>query len=150
MRVRFEQDNTLRDEIDVVVKASRQNNETRTLMEYIKRANQESSKIVPVKTADRIIIVKIEDIILVDVQKDTLTIETITDQYVLQERLYKFMQKLHGGTFVQVSKHAVINIDYLIALEDSFAGAMTARLEKNLRTNVSRKFLVELERHLGL
>ncbi|MDN2452113.1 LytTR family DNA-binding domain-containing protein [Lactobacillus sp. UCMA15818] len=150
MRVRFEQDNTLRDEIDVVVKASRQNNETRTLMEYIKRANQESSKIVPVKTADRIIIVKIEDIILVDVQKDTLTIETITDQYVLQERLYKFMQKLHGGPFVQVSKHAVINIDYLIALEDSFAGAMTARLEKNLRTNVSRKFLVELERHLGL
>lgn len=150
MRVRFEQDNTLRDEIDVVVKASRQNNETRTLMEYIKRANQESSKIVPVKTADRIIIVKIEDIILVDVQKDTLTIETITDQYVLQERLYKFMQKLHGGLFVQVSKHAVINIDYLIALEDSFAGAMTARLEKNLRTNISRKFLRELENHLGL
>ncbi|EJE99326.1 LytTR family DNA-binding domain-containing protein [Liquorilactobacillus mali] len=150
MNVRFEQDDTLQDEIDVVVKASRQSDETSTLMEYIKRAGQESSKIVPVKTADRIIIVKVEDIILADVQKDTLTIETVTDQYVLQERLYKFMQKLPNEVFVQVSKHAVINIDYLIALEDSFAGAMIARLEKNLRTSVSRKFLVDLERHLGL
>ncbi|KRN26885.1 LytTR family DNA-binding domain-containing protein [Liquorilactobacillus mali] len=150
MNVRFEQDDTLQDEIDVVVKASRQSDETRTLIEYIKRAGQKSSKIVPVKTADRIIIIKVEDIILADVQKDTLTIETVTDQYVLQERLYKFMQKLPNEIFVQVSKHAVINIDYLIALEDSFAGAMTARLEKNLRTSVSRKFLVDLERHLGL
>lgn len=150
MKIRFEHDDTLQDEIDVVVRASSQNDKARTLIEYVKRFKQESSKIVPVKTVDRIVIIKVEDIILADVQKDTLTIETVNDQYIMQERLYKFMQKLPSELFVQVSKHAVINIDYLIALEDSFAGAMTARLEKNLRTNISRKFLGELEKHLGL
>lgn len=91
-----------------------------------------------------------DDIILVDVQKNTLSIETLTAKYLIQERLYKFIQKLPKDIFVQVSKYAVINLDYLLSLEDSFAGSMTAKMEKSLRTSVSRKYLSDLEEHLGL
>lgn len=150
MKVRFEQDITTDEEVEVIVKANRFSNDIKSVMEYIEQFDQQLHRILPVKTNDSIRIVKIDDIILIDVQKNTLSIETLTDKYVMQERLYKFIQKLPKDTFVQVSKHAVINIDYLMSLEDSFAGSMTAKLDKELRTSVSRRYLSNLEEHLGL
>lgn len=150
MKVRFEQDITTDEEVEVIVKANRFSNDIKSVMEYIEQFDQQSHRILPVKTNDSIRIVKVDDIILIDVQKNTLSIETLTDKYVMQERLYKFIQKLPKDTFVQVSKHAVINIDYLMSLEDSFAGSMTAKLDKKLRTSVSRRYLSNLEEHLGL
>lgn len=150
MEVRFEKNIITGEEIEVIVKANRLTNNVKSLMAYINQFDQKPHRILPIKTNDSIIIVKVDDIILVDVQKNTLSIETLTAKYLIQERLYKFIQKLPKDIFVQVSKHAVINLDYLLSLEDSFAGSITAKMEKSLRTSVSRKYLSDLEEHLGL
>ncbi|MCP0886106.1 LytTR family transcriptional regulator [Ligilactobacillus sp. WILCCON 0076] len=150
MKVHFEQDASLQKDIDITVKAADFNDEVKKLLTHIEKFDEDIAKLIPIKTTEKIVIIKINDIILADVQKDSLTIYTVTASYVIQERLYRFMDKLPDKLFVQVSKHAIINLDYLLALEDNFAGTMTARLENELRTSVSRKYLSDLEKHLGL
>ena len=104
MEVRFEKNIITGEEIEVIVKANRLTNNVKSLMAYINQFDQKPHRILPIKTNDSIIIVKVDDIILVDVQKNTLSIETLTAKYLIQERLYKFVQKLPKDIFVQVSK----------------------------------------------
>ncbi|PNM84486.1 hypothetical protein AL506_008265 [Streptococcus sp. FDAARGOS_146] len=52
--------------------------------------------------------------------------------------------------FIQISKHAVINIDHLLSLSDSFSGSMTARLTNNIKSSVSRIYIRLLMDYLGL
>lgn len=51
---------------------------------------------------------------------------------------------------MQVSRHSVINLNYLESLESGFAGNMVAILAEGLKTEVSRRYLPDLERELGL
>ncbi|YAB14787.1 LytTR family DNA-binding domain-containing protein [Lactiplantibacillus plantarum] len=55
-----------------------------------------------------------------------------------------------NSDFVQVSKHAVLNLNHLITLSDSFSGNMTARLTNQVKTEVSRKYVKSLMTSLGV
>lgn len=52
--------------------------------------------------------------------------------------------------FVQVSKYGIINLNYLESLEVGFTGNMVAKLAFKQKTDVSRRYLPELEKKLGL
>lgn len=52
--------------------------------------------------------------------------------------------------FVQVSKHGIINLNYLESLEAGFTGNMIAKLAFKQKTDASRRYLPELEKKLGL
>lgn len=64
-------------------------------------------------------------------------------------RLYQVLENL-SEDFVQVSRHSIINLNYLESIESGFAGNMVAMLAVNLRSDISRRYLVNLERKLGL
>lgn len=104
----------------------------------------------PVKTAVRTELLRVSDLILVDVDGSALILETTQGRLLTNDRLYKFRQRLANPDFVQVSKHALININHLKALENSFSGNMLAILTGKIKTDVSRRYLSELERRLGL
>lgn len=106
--------------------------------------------IIPVKTPDRLVMVKTAAIILADIQQDTLLLYTTTGTITTHETLRHLVQRLGGKTFVQVSKHGVLNLDHLESLEDSFSGNMTAILTDHVKTAVSRKYVKQLMHQLGL
>ena len=91
----------------------------------------------------------VADLILVDVDGATLILETTQGRLLTNDRLYKFRNRLANPDFVQVSKHALININHLKALENSFSGNMLAILTGKIKADVSRRYLSELE-NLGL
>ena len=91
----------------------------------------------------------VADLILVDVDGSTLILETTQGRLLTNDRLYKFRNRLANPDFVQVSKHALININHLKALENSFSGNMLAILTGKIKADVSRRYLSELE-NLGL
>ena len=49
-----------------------------------------------------------------------------------------------------MSKHSIINLDYLQSIESGFAGNMVAILKNGVKADVSRRYLPELEKELGL
>ncbi|MDT9584051.1 LytTR family DNA-binding domain-containing protein [Lactobacillus gasseri] len=119
------------------------------LISYIKKFDKKVTSILPVKTEDRILTIKVEEIIKVEVEKTELTFYTTSAIVKTNGRLYQVLEKLNSD-FVQVSKHGIINLNYLESLKPGFTGNMIAKLALKQKTDVSRRYLPELEKRLGL
>ncbi|GAA3024677.1 LytTR family DNA-binding domain-containing protein [Tetragenococcus solitarius] len=139
-------------EPEVIVRAASKNIDIEELITYIEQYQNQtiSSKILPVKTNDQLIMLKTDAIILADIQQSTLLIYTLEGTFTTSETLIHFAKRVDNTNFIQISKHAYINLDHLLSLSDSFSGNMTATLVKNIKTDVSRKYVKSLMQHLGI
>ena len=149
MKVKFQADPSLEDEIEVEVRASDENGAVKRLINYVNKFGKRDRNLLPVKTSDRIVTVKRDELIKVEVQGTRLTYYTVSEVVKTTGRLYQILENLNDD-FVQVSRHSVINLNYLESLESGFAGNMVAILAEGLKTDVSRRYLSDLERELVL
>lgn len=150
MDVKFHSNPNLEeDQIEVKVISARQTTNVNNLLSYIKNFDKKVDSLLPVKTEDRILTIKIEEIIKVEVEKTKLSFYTTNSVIKTNGRLYQILEKLNND-FVQVSKHGIINLNYLESLEAGFTGNMIAKLDFKQKTDVSRRYLPELEKKLGL
>ena len=137
------------DQIEVKVISAKETPKINSLLSYIKNFDKKVDSLLPVKTEDRILTIKIEEIIKVEVEKTELSFYTTNSVIKTNGRLYPILEKLNND-FVQVSKHGIINLNYLESLEAGFTGNMIAKLDFKQKTDVSRRYLPELEKKLGL
>lgn len=150
MQIHFQSDPSLDpDDLNITVKAVTKNNRVVNLLNYLDKYNQKSSVFIPIKTKDRILTIKQAELIKVEVTKNTLTFYTKSDKIQANGRLYQVLERLNEN-FVQVSKHGIINLNHLVSLEVGFTDNMVAKLNFKQRADVSRKYLPEIERRLGL
>lgn len=149
MKVKFQEDPSLEDEIEVEIRASAESGTVKRLVSYLNKFGKRDRNLLPVKTSDRIVTVKRDELIKVEVQGTSLTYYTLREVVKTTGRLYQVLENLNED-FVQVSRHSVINLNYLESLESGFAGNMVAILAEGLETEVSRRYLPDLERELGL
>lgn len=150
MDVKFHSNPNLEeDQIEVKVVSARQTTNVNNLLSYIKNFDKKVDSLLPVKTEDRILTIKIEEIIKVEVEKTELSFYTTNSVIKTNGRLYQILEKLNND-FVQVSKHGIINLNYLESLEAGFTGNMIAKLDFKQKTDFSRRYLPELEKKLGL
>ena len=150
MDVKFHSNPNLEeDQIEVKMVSARQTTNVNNLLSYIKNFDKKVDSLLPVKTEDRILTIKIEEIIKVEVEKTELSFYTTNSVIKTNGRLYQILEKLNND-FVQVSKHGIINLNYLESLEAGFTGNMIAKLDFKQKTDVSRRYLPELEKKLGL
>lgn len=146
----FEENKQLpKDVIEVLVKSCQFDNSVQKVLDYLAQFEQTDPAVLPIKTVECIEMLHVADLILVDVDGSTLILETTQGRLLTNDRLYKFRNRLANPDFVQVSKHALININHLKALENSFSGNMLAILTGKIKADVSRRYLSELE-NLGL
>ena len=151
MHYQFEEDSSLpKEAIEVLVRSGKYDQAVQDVLDYLARFNQEKTEVLPVKTAMRTELLRVSDLILIDVDGSSLILETRHGRLVTNDRLYKFRARLNNPDFVQVSKHDVLNINHLKALESSFSGNMLALLTNDIKTDVSRRYLSDLEKALGL
>mgnify|MGYP001165573452 CR=1 FL=1 len=151
MEIHFQQNEHLNDgDIEITLSAKMRSLEIEELIAYLKNYQSMPPAVVPVKSDDHVYLIKLENIILVDVSGNDLIVYTKDKVVPTKGRLYAFVDKLKNPDFVQVSKHAVVNINHLQSLEASFTGGMTAILTDKLKTDISRKYLNGLENRLGL
>ena len=104
----------------------------------------------PIKTDDHLIMVKIDDIILAEIDKNQLTIYTTEKTFTIRDTLTNFQHRINRHNFLQISRHAVMNIDHLESLSDSFSGNMMAKLTRGVKSSVSRKYVKSLMDYLGV
>jgi len=149
LKVKFQEDPSLEDEIEVEIRASAESGTVKRLVSYLNKFGKRDRNLLPVKTSDRIVTVKRDELIKVEVQGTSLTYYTLSEVVKTTGRLYQVLENLNED-FVQVSRHSVINLNYLESLESGFAGNMVAILAEGLETEVSRRYLPDLERELGL
>ncbi|WP_265458476.1 LytTR family DNA-binding domain-containing protein [Enterococcus sp. HY326] len=138
------------DELEIFIKAAPANQQVQRLVAELEYLLEETPTAIPLKQKERIALVKVETIAVVSVQKAELTIKTLNGEYQTKERLYQFVERLRNPDFLQISKFCVININQLDYLEDSFSGNMLAFLKGGYQESVSRKYLPNLMKRLGV
>ena len=151
MQAKFETDPTIssKDPL-VVVKADQLAAEAKAILDYLEQYKAGPSGVLPIKSDDKLVMLKTEDIILADINQTTLMIYSRESIYQTTETLTRFQQRISSSSFIQVSRHAVINIDHLESLSDSFSGNMTAKLTNQIKTEVSRRYVKLLMEYLGI
>ncbi|WP_165211892.1 LytTR family DNA-binding domain-containing protein [Streptococcus tangpeifui] len=151
MHYRFEKIKALEpNEVRVLVQSQEKSKEVQDVLDYLSSYGREDVTVLPIKTSDRIEMLKVEDLIYVDVEGSHLILEACKGRFLTNDRLYKFAERLNNPDFVQVSKHALLNINHLEALEASFSGNMLAILTGQRKLDISRRYLSNLEKRLGL
>ncbi|MBP2622654.1 LytTR family DNA-binding domain-containing protein [Streptococcus oricebi] len=134
----------------VLVKAEQLTDEAQEVFAYLQGFQRSQAKLIPIKTDDKILMIRLDNIILADITKTNLLVYTSEGTYQTTESLTHFSRRLNSPNFIQISKHALINIDHLESLSDSFSGNMKAKLSKQIKADVSRKYLKGLMDYLGI
>ena len=82
MKIRFEEksDISTKDPC-VVIQAERLSDQAREVMDYLEQFSVVNQVVIPIKTDDYLVMVKIDDIILAEIDKNVLTIYTVNKTY---------------------------------------------------------------------
>ncbi len=98
---------------------------------------------------DRFVILQRNEVYRVRVEGGDTVIYTKDRRCYSRKRLYEIAQQLGGG-FMQISKTTLVNLSYMDCIEPGFSGTMLLKLRNGCKDHVSRKYLPEFKRYLGL
>lgn len=98
---------------------------------------------------DRIVVIKPDEVYMIRIEDGETVIYTEAEKYYSRRRLYEILSQLGSG-FMQISKQAVINLSYIKSVEAGFSGTLLLKLKNGTSEYVSRKYLPEFKRYLGI
>jgi len=96
-----------------------------------------------------IVILQPKDIYMIRIEDKDTIIYGAKEKYRSRKRLYELADLL-GKQFMQISKSTLINLSYMDSIEPGFAGTMLLKMKNGSKDYVSRKYLPEFKKYLGL
>ena len=96
-----------------------------------------------------IVVLQPKEIYMVRVEDGDTIIYGARHKYRSRKRLYELAQQL-GKQFMQISKTTLINLSYMDSIEPGFSGTLLLKLKNGDKDYVSRKYLPEFKKYLGL
>ena len=107
------------------------------------------SPITAFKNENDIVILHPKEIYMVRVENKDTIIYGKEHRYRSRKRLYEMQQQLGAG-FMQISKSTLVNLSYMNNVEAGFSGTLLLKLKNGCKDYVSRKYLSEFKKYLGL
>jgi DNA-binding LytR/AlgR family response regulator len=105
--------------------------------------------ITALKNEEDLIILQPMEIYMVRIEDGDTIIYGQNQKYRSRKRLYEIGQQL-GKQFMQISKSTLINLSYMDSIEPGFSGTLLLNLKNGCKDYVSRTYLPEYKRYLGL
>ena len=108
-----------------------------------------SETIITASDNGRIVVLKPKEIFMVRVENEKAIIYCQTKKYLSGKPLYE-MEALLGKEFMRISKSTLINLKEISCIDPSFNGIMQLELSNGSKDYISRKYLPNLKKYLGL
>ncbi|MTB35242.1 LytTR family DNA-binding domain-containing protein [Streptococcus uberis] len=143
-------ENKEQNDLVLTIEKAQYDKQVSDLVDYLEAFQAMKTDVIAVKSDDHIYLLKTDDIIAIEVDGDYLDIMTCKSRFKTRQRLYKIKEKLATEQFIQVSKQSIININHLEMMEASFSGNMLAILTNKIKVIISRRYVKNLEKALGL
>lgn len=122
---------------------------TKEIQRVIDVLGTEETPVTALKNEEDIVILKPNEIYMVKVENGDTVIYAKDRQYRSRKRLYELSEQL-GKQFMQISKSTIINLSYMDSIEPGFSGTMLLKLKNGCKDYVSRTYLPEFKKYLGL
>ena len=107
------------------------------------------SPITAFQNENDIVILQPKEIYMVRVENKDTIIYGKEHRYRSRKRLCEMQQQLGAG-FMQISKSTLVNLSYMNNVEAGFSGTLLLKLKNGCKDYVSRKYLSEFKKYLGL
>ena len=105
--------------------------------------------ITALQNEEDLVILQPKEIYMVRVENGDTVIYSECQKYRSRKRLYELGQQL-GKQFMQISKSTLINLSYMDSIEQGFSGTLLLKLKNGSKDYVSRTYLPEFKKYLGL
>lgn len=150
MNISFQTDDSLDPtDLEVVVRAAQFTPEVAALLAKLNQLGQRSQTL-PVNLDEQTVLIPEADIVAVEVFRNNITIHTLNRDYTTRGTLKKLLTRLDATTFRQINRSIVINLNHLELLEVAFSGNLLAKMQTGLKLTVSRGYVADLKRYLGM
>ena len=123
---------------------------TDEVTEAVKRLKETGSDIITGFTDERAEILSPDDIYRVYSESQKVLAVTAKGTFRLRMRLYQAEERLAGRKFVRISNSEIINLNKTANFDLSFAGTIQVKLKNGDTTFVSRRYVSEIKKILGI
>ncbi len=139
--------NTIYEETKLIIQAPEMSDEVTDLLKKLKEDKPTS---LSGKKAQKIYVIDLKDIILIYAQNNKVLVSTMDDTYEVKQKLYEVEEIVSGGTFVRISKSAIVNIKGIKNIEVSFNGSLVVKCLNGQEEIISRRFVPAVKSFIGL
>ena len=105
--------------------------------------------VIALQNEEDLVVLQPNDIYMVRVEDGDTIIYGEKRKYRSRKRLYEISRQL-GKQFMQISKSTLINLSYMDSIESGFSGTLLLKMKNDCKDYVSRTYLPEFKRYLGL
>lgn len=122
---------------------------TEEIINIIEIIEKEEDSILTAKKDDKYFVINLKDISMIRIEDQKAIIYSEKEKYSVNKRLYE-LEKVLGEYFLKISKTTLINLKKIKSVEPSFNGMMHITLKDDCSDYISRKYLPNLKKYLGL
>lgn len=122
---------------------------TDEITRIVEMFSNNETPVTALQNEEEIVVLKPAEIYMVRIEGGDTVIYGEKQKYRSRKRLYELAESL-GKQFMQISKTTLINLSYIDRIEPGFSGTMLMKLKNGNKDYVSRKYLPEFKRYLGL
>ena len=125
------------------------NEVTEDIQRIIDTFGSKEIPVIALQSNGDMVILQPSEIYMVRVENGETKIYTEKKIYRSRKRLYEVGQQL-GTQFMQISKSTLVNLYYMDSIEPGFSGTLLLKLKNGCKDYVSRTYLPEFKKYLGL
>jgi DNA-binding LytR/AlgR family response regulator len=112
-------------------------------------ALETGSSVITAKAGDRMVLLHADEIYLIRAEEERIFIYTKAGRYLSGKRLYE-LETLLGNEFMRISKSAIVSLKKIASVEVSFNSMMLLVMKNGEKDYISRKYLPDFKKYLGI
>jgi len=122
---------------------------TEDIQRMIDMFGSKDAPVIALQLNSDMVILQPYEIYMVRVENGETIIYTEKKNYRSRKRLYEIGQQL-GKQFMQISKSTFVNLSYMDSIEPGYSGTLLLKLKNGCKDYVSRTYLSDFKKYLGL
>lgn len=138
--------NSLHSEVHVILRA----NEITQEVEDIKKILESYNNVLMGYRDDNTVLLQFNEIYRVYTENQKVFAITNSGKYLLKMRLYEIESMLTKHQFIKVSRFEIINVMEIKEIENLYSGNIKIIFKQGESTFVSRRFVSQIKRKLGI
>ncbi len=146
MKINVEIDEN-REDIEIIIKAPEINDNINLILEKL---SDEKPKIIIGYEKQKAKIIKEDSIVRIYTANKKVFVVTKEVEYLIKIPLYEALERLSQNNFIRISNTEIVNIQKIIEFDLSFTGTICIKLSNGDVSYVSRRYLSEIKRKLGI
>lgn len=134
-------------ESSAIIKVNELSEDVKKAVNYLE--NLETRDVLTVKDNAKLKVINIDDIYLIKSVDKKIKVFSETHEYSTNKKLYE-LENILNKNFIRISKSSIVNIKKINNINPSFKGTLVISLKNNLKDNISRKYLKDFKKKLGI